>query len=102
MVKISYYLKCAKKIFFGKIISSTHQKMFLQNFRQFLENWTFDQKSTGADLTKMVRILYSLKLGLENIFWQNYLFHSSKEAFLQNFNSFWEIEFLMENRQPRT
>ena len=107
--------KCAKKIFFGKILCSTHQKkcfykllgsfwkiefltenrqprtlqkwwkfctisnvlrkyflakffvplikeVFLQTFRQFLEIWIFDGKSTAADLTKMVKILYYLKM----------------------------------------
>ena len=44
---------CAKKLFFGKIICSTHQR---KNFRQFLENWIFKGISTGADLTKMVKI----------------------------------------------
>ena len=38
----------------------------------------------------------------ENIFWQNYLFHSSKETFLQNLRHFVKIEFLTENRQART
>ena len=87
----------------GKILCSTHQKKcFYKILGSFLENWTFDQKSTRADLTKMLRILYSLKMCLENIFWQNPLFYSSKEAFLQNFNSFRKIEFLMETRQPLT
>ena len=92
------------RIFFGgKILCSTHQKKcFYKILGSFLENWTFDQKSTRADLTKMLRILYSLKMCLENIFWQNPLFYSSKEAFLQNFNSFRKIEFLMETRQPLT
>ena len=30
--------------------------MFLHNFTQFLENWIFEGISTGADLTKMVKI----------------------------------------------
>ena len=55
--------KCAKKIFFGKIICSTHQKKCFYNFlRQFMENWIVDRKSTAADLTKMVKILYYLKM----------------------------------------
>ena len=80
--------KCAKKIFFGKILCSTHQKeVFLQTFRLFLENWIFDGKSTAADLTKMVKILYYLKMCWENIFGQNSLFHSSKEVFLKTFKA---------------
>ena len=50
----------------------------------------FDGNSTGADLTKIVKILYYLKLCLETIFWVNSLFHSSKERFLQNFRQFLE------------
>ena len=34
--------------------------------------------------------LYYLKLCKEIIFWQNYLFHSSKEEFLHNFRQFLE------------
>ena len=116
--------------------------MFLHNFTQFLENWIFEEISTGADLTKMVKIciilicakkiflaklfiwlikksvspqfyaifrkmnfwrnidrrgpykngenLNYLKLSKENTFWQNCLFHSSKEVFLHNFTQFLE------------
>ena len=38
------------------------KEVFLYNFRQFLENWIFDGNSTGGDLTKLVKILYCLKL----------------------------------------
>ena len=53
LVKILYHLKmyskCTKKIFFSKIICSTHQKtVFLQSLRQFMENWIVDGKSTAA------------------------------------------------------
>ena len=49
MVKNWTILKCAMKIFFVKIICSTHQrKCFSTIFRQFLENWFFDGISTGA------------------------------------------------------
>ena len=57
MVKIWTILNCAKKIFFVKIICSHSSKeVFLHNFRQFLENWIFEGISTGAYLTKMVKI----------------------------------------------
>ena len=144
MVKICTISKCAKKIFFGKILCSTHQKkcfykllgsfwkiefltenrqprtlqkwwkfctiskcaknffsginslfhsakeVFLQTFRQFLQKWIFDGKSTAADLTKLVEILYYLKCAKKIFFWQNSLFHSSKEVFLQTFRQFLE------------
>ena len=56
--------KCAKKnIFCGKIsLFHSSKEVFLQTFRQFLENWIFDGKMTAADLTKMVKILYYLKM----------------------------------------
>ena len=62
--------------------------MILQTFRQFLEIWIFDGKSTAADLTIS-------KCGAK------FLFHSSKEVFLHLF-SFWKIEFLTEKWQLRT
>ena len=97
--------KCAKKIFFGKILCCHSSKeVFLQttNFRQFLENWIFDGKSTAANLTKMVKIFVLSQNVLRKYFLANSLFHSSKEVFLQTFRQFWKIEFLTENRQPRT
>ena len=64
--------------------------VFLHNFRQFLEIWVFDGNWTDVDLTKIVKILYYLKLCLENSFCLNYLFPSSKEVFLHNFRQFLE------------
>ena len=64
--------------------------MFLHNFRQFLENWIFEGNSTGADLTKIVKNLVPSQKVLENNFWQNYLFLSSREVFLHNFRQFLE------------
>ena len=86
IVKILYYLKlCLENIFWLNYLFHSSKEVFLHNFRQFLENWNFDRNSTGADLTNIVKILYYLTLCFENIFWLNYLFHSSKEVFLHNF-----------------
>ena len=53
----------AKKIFFQQnYLFHSSKEVFLQSLRQFLENWIFDRKSTAADLTKMVKILYYLKM----------------------------------------
>ena len=91
IVKIFYYLKlCAENIFWLNYLFDSSKEVFLHNFRQFLENWNFDRNSTGADLTNIVKILYYLTLCFENIFWLNYLFHSSKEVFLHNFRQFLE------------
>ena len=46
--------------------------------------------------------LYYLKLCKEIIFWQNFLFDSSKEEFLNNLGNFWKIEFLKEYQQAQT
>ena len=57
LVKILYYLKCFKKIFFGKILCSTQQKKcFYKLLGSFWIIKFFDGKSTAADLTKMVKI----------------------------------------------
>ena len=56
------YLKCAKNFFWQNSLFHSSKEVFLQTFRQFLENWIFDEKSTAADLTKMVKILYYLKM----------------------------------------
>ena len=91
MVKIWTISICAKKFFFGKIICSTHQrKCFSTILRNFLENWIFEGISTGADLTKMVKICIILICAKKIFFWQNYLFDSSKEVFLHNFTQFLE------------
>ena len=79
------------RIFFWQhYLFHSSKEVFLQLLRQFMENWIVDRKSTAADLTKMVKILYYFKMCLENIFWQHYLFHSLKEAFLQTFRQFSE------------
>ena len=89
IVKILYYLKlCSENIFWLNYLFHSSKEVFLHNFRQFLENWNFDRNSTGADLTNIVKILYYLTLCFENIFWLNYLFHSSKEVFLHNYRQF--------------
>ena len=75
--------------------------MILQIFRQFLENWIFDGKSTAADLTKMVKICTISKCA-KKIFFGKILYSTHQKCFYKLLGSFWKIEFLMENRQPRT
>ena len=64
--------------------------MFLHNFRQFLGNWIFEGISTGADLTKTVKICIILICAKKIFFGKILLFHSSKEVFLHNFRQFSE------------
>ena len=91
MVKICIILICAKKIFFGKIIYTTHQK---KCFSTILGNfWKIEflkEYRQARPLTKNGENLNYLKLCKEIIFWQNYLFHSWKEVFLNNFRQFLE------------
>ena len=46
----------------AKLFVSFIKRSVLDNFRQFLEIWIFDGNSTGTDLTKIVKILYYLKM----------------------------------------
>ena len=90
-VKIWYYLKlCKENSFCLNYLFPSSKEVFLHNFRHFLENWIFEGNSTGADLTKRVKIWYYLKLCKENSFCLNYLFASTKEVFLHNFWQFLE------------
>ena len=141
--EICIILICAKKLFFGKIIYSTHQRKcfstmlgnfwkieFLKEYRQArtLQKWwkfvlsqfvlrkyflaklfvplikesvspqcyaifgklNFWRNIDRRGPYKNGEYLYYLKLCKEIIFWQNYLFHSSKEEFLHNFRQFLE------------
>ena len=76
--------------------------MFLQTFRQFLENWIFDGKSTAADLTKMVKICTISKCAKKTLFGKILCSTHQKKWFYKLWSSFWKFEFLTENRQPWT
>ena len=90
-VKICIILICAKKIFFWQnYLFHPSKEVFVHNFRQFSENWIFEGISTGADLIKMVKICIILICAKKIFFWQNYLFHPSKEVFVHNFRQFLE------------
>ena len=67
--KFLYYLKLWKEnIFWLNYLFHSSKERFLQKIRQLLENWIFCWNSTGADLTKIVKILYYLKLWKDHIF----------------------------------
>ena len=90
MVNICIILICAKKIFFGKIIYSTHQKKcfstILGNFWKIEFLKEYRQERTLQKWWKFVLSQFVLR----KYFWQNYLFHPSKEVFLHNFRQFLE------------
>ena len=48
--------KVLENIFLQNYLFLSSREVFLHNFRQFLENWIFEGNSTGADLTKIVKI----------------------------------------------
>ena len=103
MVKIWTILNCAKNLFFVKIICCTHQrKCFSTIFRQFLENWIFEGISTGADLTKMVKIWTILNCAKKIIFVKIICSTHQRKCFSTIWGNFWKIEFLTEYRQAQT
>ena len=102
MVKIIIILICAKKIFFCKIIYSYFSKEeFLHNFWQFSENWIFEGISTGADLTKMVKICFILICANKILFGKIICPTHQKKCFSTILGNFWKIEFLKEYQQTR-
>ena len=103
MVNICIISICAKKIFFGKIFCSTHQKKcfstILGNFWkiEFLK-WI----STGADLTKTVKICIIL-ICAKKIFFGKIIYSTHQKKCLSTIlGNFRKIEFLKEYWQART
>ena len=98
-LKIFIILICAKKIFFGKIIYSYFSKEeFLHNFRQLSENWIFEGISTGADLTKMVKICI-ISICAKKIFFGKIICSThQRKCFSTILRDFWKIELLKEYR----
>ena len=90
MVKICIISIGAKKIFFDKIICSTHQRKFLSTILHDFWKIDFLKEYRQAQTLQKWWNLYYLNLCQQNIFWQNYLFHSSKEVFVHNFSRFSE------------
>ena len=51
-----------RKYFLATLFVPLIKRSVSKLLRQFMENWIVDGKSTAADLTKMVKILYYLKM----------------------------------------
>ena len=104
MVKIWTILNCAKKIFFVKIICSTHQRKcfstILGNFWkiEFLKEY----RQARADLTKMVKIWTILNCAKKILFVKIICSTHQRKCFSTILGNFWKIEFLKEYRQART
>ena len=103
IVKIWTILNCAKKIFFVKIICSTHQrKCFSTILGSFWKNWIFEGISTGADLTRMVKIWTILNCAKKIFFVKIICSTHQRKCFSTILGNFWKIEILKEYRQGRT
>ena len=108
MVKIWTILNCAKKIFFVKIICFTHQRKCFSTILgniwkiEFLKNWNFDGISTGADLTKMVKIWTILNCAKKIFFVKIICSTHQRKCFSTILGNFWKIEFLKEYRQAQS
>ena len=101
--EICIILICAKKIFFGKIIFSTHQKKWFSTILgNFQKNWIFEGISTGADLTKMVKIWTILNCVKKLFFGKIICSTHQRKCFSTILRDFWNIEFLKEYRQAQT
>ena len=98
-----YYLNlCWENIFWQNYLFHFSKEVFLHNFRQFLENWIFEGISTGAEITKMVKIFIIL-ICAEKIFFGKIIYSThQKKCFSTILCNFWKIEFLKEYRQART
>ena len=78
-----------RKYFSAKLYVPLIKGSVSPQFYVIFEKLNFEGISTGADLTKMVKICIILNCAKKIFFCQNYLFHSSKEVFLHNSRQFW-------------
>ena len=98
-----YYFKlCIEIIFWQNYLFNSSKEEFLNNFRQFLENWIFEGISTGADLTKMVKISTISNCAKKIFFCKIFCSTHQKKSFSTILHDFWKIELLKEYRQAWT
>ena len=91
-----------RNYFWQNYLFHSSKEEFLQNFRQILENWIFEGISTGADLTKMVKICIILICAKKIFFVKIICSTHQRKCFSTILRNFWKIEFLKEYRQART
>ena len=103
MVKNWTILKCVKKIFFVKIIFSTHQR---KCFSTILGNfWKIDilkEYRQARTLQKMVKISFISICAKKFFFVKIICSTHQRKCFSTILGNFWKIEFLKEYRQART
>ena len=99
---LNYLKLCKEIIFWQNYLFHSSKEVFLHNFTWFLENWIFEGISTGADLTKMVKICIIL-ICAKKIFFGKIIYSThQKKCFSTILGNFRKIEFLKEYRQART
>ena len=95
--------KCATKIFFGKILCSTHQKKcFYKLLGSFWKIEFLTQNRQPRTLQKWWKFCTISKCAKKTFFCKILCSTHQKKCFYKLLGSFWKIEFLTENRQPRT
>ena len=99
---LNYLKLCLENIFCQNYLFHSSKEVFLHNFRQFLENWIFEGKSTGADLTKMVKIWTILNCAKKIFFVKIICSTHQRKCFSTILGNFWKIEILKEYRHART
>ena len=97
------YLKlCKEIIFWQNYLFHSSKIVFFNNFSWFLDNWIFEGISTGADLTKMVKIFIIL-ICAKKIFFGKIIYSTfQKKCFSTILGNFRNIEFLKEYQQAQT
>ena len=99
---LNYLKLCKENIFCQNYLFHSSKEVFLNNFRQFWENWIFEGISTGADFTKMV-IIWTFSICAKKIFFGKIICSThQRKCFSTILRNFWKIEFLKEYRQART
>ena len=88
------FLKLSKEIIFCQIyLFHSSKKEFLHNFRQFWANWIFEGISTGADLTKMVKICIILNCA-KKIFFVKIIYSThQRKCFSTTLRNFGKLNF---------
>ena len=90
-----------RKYFWQNYLFHSSKEVFFHNFRQFLENWIFEGISTGADLTKMVKICI-ISICAKKIFFGKIICSThQRKCFSTILRNFWKIKFWKEYLQAR-
>ena len=102
MVKICIISICAKKIFFGKIICSSHQRKICPQFYAIFGKLNFWRNIDRRGLYKNGEICIIL-ICAKKIFFGKIIYSThQRKCFSTMLGNFWKIEFLKEYRQART